>query len=234
MMLLIDFIINISVAVLLLAVIVYCKKLSRNIRVLQDSKSDMAKLFAQFDESIEAAQKSVSELKDATKTSEESLQKKLDTANGIADDLAFMIERGNKTADQIETGLKHGRDSTAPSDVRPKSAATTSTVQKTQQSPPVAPQRVSTPTAVKPAANISPANPFGTESDKPGKPPISGHKIPPRKEQSNASRTASLESVLEQMANRNNPANKPGENKTSSRIRSKAEQELFDSLKSSR
>jgi hypothetical protein len=198
MMPLLNLMIDVGVAVLLLAVIVYCKKLNGSIRVLQDSKSEMAKLFAEFDQSIEAAQNSVRELKAATSKSEEVLSAKLDTANSIADDLAFMIERGNKTADQIESGLKGGR-SVLHKDVL-KSAA-----------------------------------PAEKDMDDVGTPPIRGHKLPARgKESGNASRTASIESVLEQMANRNNPATKGGDSKSNNRIRSKAEQELFDSLKSGR
>lgn len=203
MMSIFSLVIDLSVAALLLAVIIYCKKLSGSIRVLQDGKSEMAKLFAEFDQSIEAAQNSVHELKAATRQSEEILSSKLETANSLADDLAFMIERGNKTADQIESNLKGGRG-VAPKD-KPSKAG---------------------------AHEIE-------DEESVGKPPISGHKAPSRaKEAGNAARTASIESVLEQMANRNNPAGKaaakPAENKPHSRIRSKAEQELFDSLKSNR
>lgn len=199
MMPVITLLLDVSVAALLLAVILYCGRLNRNIRVLQDSKSEMAKLFSEFDQSIEAAQESVRELKEATRKSEDILREKLETANSIADDLAFMIERGNKTADQIEAGLKGGRNATA------------------KDAP------ASTNIALREAANRE------TEA------PKSSFAGNPRKEVSNAPRTASIESVLEQMANRNNPAgNKPGEGKPHSRIRSKAEQELFDSLKSSR
>lgn len=196
MMPMITLLLDVSVAALLLAVILYCGRLNRNIRVLQDSKSEMAKLFAEFDQSIEAAQQSVRELKEATRKSEDILREKLETANSIADDLAFMIERGNKTADQIETSLKGGRsaikDTPASSSITPRETA---------------------------KRDVEPSPPAAL----------------PRKEASNAARTASIESVLEQMANRNNPSgSKPGEGKPHSRIRSKAEQELFDSLKSSR
>lgn len=188
--------IDVSVACLLVAMIVYCKKLSRSIAVLQDSRSEMAKLFAEFDSSIEAAQESVRELKEATRNSEDILREKLETANSLADDLAFMIERGNKTADQIESGLKGGRAMKEPPAATPREAE--------------------------------------KEVERLGTPPIGGHKVPGRKDQGNAARTASIESVLEQMANRNNPGTKAADGKPHSRIRSKAEQELFDSLKSGR
>lgn len=183
---------NIALAALLVAVIVYCRTLNTNIRVLQDSRSEMAKLFAEFDQSIERASSSIHELKEAARKSDVVLKEKLDTANMIADDLSFMIERGTKMADQLETGLKGGRSalSSAP-------------------------------------AKALPAEPVPRTKD-----------ITERAQQPTSRNTASLESVLEQMANRNNPAGnapaKPGEAKPNTRVRSKAEQELLDSLKSGR
>lgn len=184
MMPLLSMLINLSIAGLLVAVIIYCRTLNRNIRVLQNSKSEMAKLFSEFDQSIERASTSVTELKEAADKADNLLKEKLGTANMIADDLSFLIERGNRMADQLENGMK-GRG---------------------------------------PAVKEAPAAPAPDLGTKTGKP---------------APRTASsLESVLEQMANRNNPAAGAGpraaEGKSNTRIRSKAEQELFDSLKSNR
>lgn len=183
---------NIALAALLVAVIVYCRTLNTNIRVLQDSRSEMAKLFAEFDQSIEKASSSIFELKEAARKSDVVLKEKLDTANMIADDLSFMIERGTKMADQLETGLKGGR------------------------------------TALSPAASKAP----------PAEPAPRTKDITERAQQPTSRNTASLESVLEQMANRNNPAGnvppKPGDAKPNTRVRSKAEQELLDSLKSGR
>lgn len=201
---LISLLIDLAVAGLLLAVIIYCRKLTRSIKTLQDSKSEMAKLFAEFDSSIEAAQESVRALKEATGKSEDLLKDKLDTANSIADDLAFMIERGNKMADQLESGLKGGRSAGGAASYKQEKA------------------EPEAPAPSRPAADNS-AGKFAGRS----KEVSSG---------GNTGRTASIESVLEQMANRNNPGAKggKGESKPHSRIRSKAEQELFDSLKSSR
>lgn len=186
MMPLLSLFINLSIAVLLVAVIIYCRTLNRNIRALQDSKSEMAKLFAEFDQSIAKAANSVTELREATDKADGILKDKLGTANMIADDLSFLIERGNRMADQLENGIKNRASATAP-------AA---------------------------AAPTRPASPAPTENGI-GK----------------TTKNGSLESVLEQMANRNNPAGgpaRPVEGKSNTRIRSKAEQELFDSLKSNR
>lgn len=198
---LISFAVNLLVAVLLVAVIIYCRRLNANIRVLQNSRSEMAKLFADFDKSIDQAQKSVQELHESAKETQHILKDKLDKANLVADDLTFMIERGIKMADKLEGDMK-GRKPGA-----------------TAAPPTPAPKKPEPATKPQPKADEKPAT------------------APARKSGGASGRTtASIESVLEQMANRNNPKSGGGtaDKKTSTRIRSRAEQELFDSLKSGR
>lgn len=200
---LISFAVNVLVAVLLVAVIIYCRRLNANIRVLQNSRSEMAKLFADFDKSIDQAQKSVQELQESAKETQHILKDRLDKANLVADDLTFMIERGIKMADKLEGDMK-GR--------KPGSAAA---------SPPPSAKKPEPAARPQPKAEEKPVAPSARKSGG-----ASGRT------------TASIESVLEQMANRNNPKSGSGgaaaDKKTSTRIRSRAEQELFDSLKSGR
>lgn len=224
-------VINVAVAALLIAVMIYCNRLNKNIKVLQDSKGEMAKLFAEFDASIEKASESIEELQDATKRAEIVLKDKLDKANLVADDLTFMIERGIKMADTLEGGLKKPASSAAPSPVAAAKAAAPA---------PRAPQA---------SAAVAPAQPQAAAAAADAKKwPLGGKNMTrgeanavnaPASNSSAARTTASIESVLEQMANRNNPtadAAKAADPKkaNNSRIRSKAEQELFDSLKSGR
>lgn len=185
--------VDVMVAALLVAVIVYCRNLNTNIKVLQDSRSEMAKLFAEFDQSIERASHSIEELKEAARKSDVVLKEKLDTANMIADDLSFMIERGNKMADQLESGLKGGRSALA----------------KESSS--------STP-------HLKPQPAFETGSASPKK--DLDRAVPP-----SSRNTASIDSVLEQMASRSSAQAKTAEGKPAAKMRSKAEQELLDSLK---
>ncbi len=93
---------DLSVALMLGLTIYYCIKLNKRIQILQDSKSELALLIKQFDESTQQATSSITEIQKASKKINENIQAKLDKANYIADDLAFMIERGNKTADKME------------------------------------------------------------------------------------------------------------------------------------
>ncbi len=81
---------------LLLATIVYCLKLNRRIKVLQDSKSELARIIREFDASTTRATQNINDIHAATTRISENIQMKIDKANYLANDLEMMIERGNK------------------------------------------------------------------------------------------------------------------------------------------
>jgi hypothetical protein len=98
-----------SMMVILLAVTaVYCFKLNFQIRVLQDSKSEFSQLITKFDATTQRAQQSIEDLQNISKKVNEQLSGRLDKANFLADDLAFMIEKGSKLADKMD-GRTSGR-----------------------------------------------------------------------------------------------------------------------------
>lgn len=124
-----NLLVDVIVAGLLVAVILYCRKLNNSIAQLRDSKSEMAKLFAEFDGSIKTAQETVTELKDATRRAENLMHERTEKATALADDLAFLIERGNKIAEQLEQGGRpRGNSAASPEPVAQpsKRAATAS------------------------------------------------------------------------------------------------------------
>lgn len=100
---------NLFVALLLGVTIFYCLKLNKRIRVLQDSKSELAQLIEKFDMSTQQATYSIQEIHKASKKINENIQTKLDKANYLADDLAFMIEKANKMADRMEGTITSSR-----------------------------------------------------------------------------------------------------------------------------
>lgn len=100
---------NVLIVVLLAATISYCWVLNRRIKILQDSKSELAQLLKYFDESTQRASESIIALQTASKKLGESIQSRIDKANFLLDDLAFMIEKGNKIANQMEAGFAVGR-----------------------------------------------------------------------------------------------------------------------------
>ena len=95
-------IINLMMAALLMATMVYCRKLSGRIKVLQDSKSDLARIIHDFDESTKRATQSIAEIHLATSRLSENMQHKIDKANYLADDLQYMIEKGQKLSGKTD------------------------------------------------------------------------------------------------------------------------------------
>ncbi len=94
--------------ILLIATINYCSKLSKRIRLLQDSRGELAGMISQFDTATQRAMTSLGELQTVSKRITEALQLKIDKANFLADDLAFLIEKSAKLATQLEQA-KAGR-----------------------------------------------------------------------------------------------------------------------------
>lgn len=102
-------ILNLVIIGLLIATIGYCWMLNRRIKILQDSKSELAQLLKFFDESTEKASESIIALQTASKKIGDNIQHRVDKANYLLEDLAFMIEKGSKLADQMEAGFAVSR-----------------------------------------------------------------------------------------------------------------------------
>lgn len=88
--------VNGIMAALLFATIIYCTRLNNRIRVLQDSKSELARIIREFNESTERATQSIQEIHAATDRISENIQHKIDKANFIVTDLDLMIEKGQR------------------------------------------------------------------------------------------------------------------------------------------
>lgn len=214
-------------ALLLIVTTVYCWRLNQRIRILQDSKSELGQIIRQFDESTQRAAQSISEIHGATSRIAENIQHKIDKANYLADDLQFMIEKGNKLADKIEGNITAGR-STPP------------------RSQPAAPARPATPPATaenntqiaraeETAARVLAARKAdnrgaSARAEADAEPVMSG----------GDKAKASLESMLKRVAGREKAAANDAPEKPAAdarrrvqgaRLRSRAEQELFDALK---
>lgn len=88
--------VNAMMAVLLLVTIVYCWRLNNRIRLLQDSRSELARIIREFNESTERATQSIAEIHKATDRISENIQHKIDKANFLVTDLDLMIEKGSR------------------------------------------------------------------------------------------------------------------------------------------
>jgi hypothetical protein len=199
---------NALVTGLLGATIFYCLKLNRRIRVLQDSKSELAELIRQFDESTQLATYSISEIHKASKKINENMQARLDKANYLADDLAFMIEKAGKLADRMEGNISSSRGKAEAA------AGLAGRASRAAPSAEPAMEAVATPSraAAAPAPDAPPA---------PRERAVRGI-------EALKARAAELQSGGASDATASEAA---GTRRVGARLRSKAEQELYDALK---
>ena len=96
-------VVNGMMAVLMFVTIMYCWRLNGRIKLLQDSKSELADIIREFDESTRRATESIAEIHAATSRLSENIQHKIDKANFLANDLDYLIEKGGKVTGRETT-----------------------------------------------------------------------------------------------------------------------------------
>lgn len=105
---------DLGLAVLLIVTIGYCGGLSKRIRAMQDTKGELAGIIAQFDQATGRALTTMGELQTTAKRITDALQVKIDKANFLADDLAFLIEKSTKLTTQLEQQMKSLSETVKP------------------------------------------------------------------------------------------------------------------------
>ncbi len=93
------------VAVLLIATIVYCIVLYRQLSRVRNAQQEMHALIASFDHATSRAQAGIGELKRTNDEIVKSLQSEMSKGRILADELAILTESGNRLASRIEGGL---------------------------------------------------------------------------------------------------------------------------------
>lgn len=108
-------IVDVLVAVLLVVTIGYAIVLNQRLGRLRRDKAQLEKLAVTFGESTARAEDSILKLR---KTAE-SLQERIDKAQSLRDDLAFLIDRGGQAADNLEDLVRVTRETVG---VKPRAA----------------------------------------------------------------------------------------------------------------
>ncbi len=106
-------ILDLLVALLLVVMIGYAVALNRRLGSLRQDKSELQKLAASFGGATMRAEESIDRLKNMTDT----LQRCIDKAQALHDDLTFLIDRGDTAADRLEEtvrGMRREQDQTFP------------------------------------------------------------------------------------------------------------------------
>ena len=107
---------------LLVATIGYAVVLNRKLAALREAKAEMDALAAGLAESVQEARSGLDDLMRLSQDSGEELQRTTGTARSLADDLVFLMERGNALADRLDGAIGAAR-SEAPMVTAPVTAA---------------------------------------------------------------------------------------------------------------
>lgn len=97
------------IAVLLVATIAYAVVINGKLSVLRNAKVEMEALVARFAESTAQAENGILTLKAHATESGSALDNTTNRAHGLADDLAFLIERGADLANRLEGAIGSAR-----------------------------------------------------------------------------------------------------------------------------
>jgi hypothetical protein len=101
--------VDLVLCVLLAAAIGYAALLSRRLTALRTDNGALETLVAALQEASLRAEAGIHGLKAAAELAGRQLQQKTEMAQGLRDDLAYMIDRGGGLADRLEDAIKQGR-----------------------------------------------------------------------------------------------------------------------------
>jgi hypothetical protein len=100
---------DVVVAALLVATIVYCFLLNRRLDSVRAGQGELRGLVAEFNKATERARASIADLRSASDDAGRTLQDQIAKARSLADELAFMAETGSKLADRLAGGIENSR-----------------------------------------------------------------------------------------------------------------------------
>lgn len=104
-----DAILDIVVILLLIPTIVYAVILNRRLTALRKSRDELSKVVNSFNEATMRAEAGIPKLKKATTEANLSLKDRVEKAQTLRDDLAFMIERAEELAGRLEGAVRAAR-----------------------------------------------------------------------------------------------------------------------------
>jgi len=102
-------ILDLLVSVLLVATIGYAVMLNQRLTQLRKNRDDLSKIIVSFNEATVRAESSIPKLRKAAEDAGQSLQERVEKAQSLRDDLAFMIERADTMANRLENAVRSAR-----------------------------------------------------------------------------------------------------------------------------
>ncbi|WP_142848948.1 DUF6468 domain-containing protein [Telmatospirillum sp. J64-1] len=114
---------DVVIAVLLAATIAYAVMLNKQLQALRKNRDDMAKIINNFNDATLRAESSIPKLRKAAEEAGQGLQERVEKAQTLRDDLAFMIERADSMANKLEQSVREARAEVKTPSVPPSLAA---------------------------------------------------------------------------------------------------------------
>ncbi|WP_421709124.1 DUF6468 domain-containing protein [Algihabitans sp.] len=115
-----------ALAALLMATITYAVILNRKLTELRNSRTEMERLIGEFAEATQQAEQGVTALHERAEQASGTLDQRVaaaearvEEARKLADDLAFMIDRGGRLADRLEHDVSNSIKKTETSVTSP-------------------------------------------------------------------------------------------------------------------
>ncbi len=105
-----NIILDVVVAGLLLATIVYAMLLSRRLGALRNDKQQLEALVGSLDTSSQRAEAGIAALKEAAERIGHQLQQRIDQGKALHGDLSYIIDLGGGLADRLEGTIRARRD----------------------------------------------------------------------------------------------------------------------------
>jgi len=101
---------DVVVILLLVPTIIYAVILNRRLTALRRSREELSKVVNSFNEATMRAEAGIPKLKKATTEANHTLKDRVEKAQTLRDDLAFMIERAEELASRLEGAVRAARN----------------------------------------------------------------------------------------------------------------------------
>ena len=102
-----------TIALLLITTIVYCWKLSRKIAAIHEGRQELNTFIADFNTAITRAEFNISQLKSLGEETDVNLREHIQKARFLANDLSFLMDKGESVADTLEDFITGSRKVTS-------------------------------------------------------------------------------------------------------------------------
>lgn len=102
------------VALLLIATIGYSVVLNRRLTAVRSDRDKFEELVRNLTTASQRAEAAVASLRGSTDEAGRRIEKRIDEARALSDDLVYMIERGGTIADKLAGLIRNGRDGLKP------------------------------------------------------------------------------------------------------------------------